>query len=177
MEIPALTDLTDASPWMDAATPPELVDGRQSDTALKVRRGAARLLRRLGASCLPEVTLVNNRRADLLAIGRKGEIWIIEVKSSLADLRADRKWPEYRDFCDRLFFATAPEVDQSPFPEDAGLILSDGFGADIIRAAPEHKLAGARRKAVTLRFAHVAAARLHHLMDPHLGGGDMGSGL
>lgn len=163
--------------WIDPAAPAELMDGRQSETALKVRRGAGRLLRRMGASCLAEVTLKSGRRADLMAIGKGGEIWIIEVKSSLADLRADRKWPDYRDFCDRLYFATAPEVALDPFPEDAGLMLSDGFGAEILREAPEHRLAPARRKAVTLRFAHMAATRLHALMDPRIDGSDLGSGV
>lgn len=163
--------------WIDPDTPERLVDGRQSETALKVRRGVGRLIRQLGASCIPEITLISGRRADLMAVSKTGEIWIIEVKSSLADLRADKKWPDYRDFCDRLYFATAPEVDLNPFPEDAGLMLSDGYGAEILRAAPEHKLAAARRKAVTLRFARMAAIRLHDLVDPQLGRGDLGSGF
>ncbi len=167
-------DLPDES-WIDPETPAELIDGRQSETALKVRRGVGRLIRRLGASCVAEITLVSGRRADLMAIGKSGEIWIIEVKSSLADLRADKKWFDYRDFCDRLYFATAPEVSLDPFPEDAGLMLSDGYGAEIMREAPEHKLAAARRKAVTLRFARMAARRLHDLMDPQMGRGDLGS--
>ncbi len=157
--------------WLDPNTPDRLVDGRQSETALKVRRGVGRLVRQFGASCIAEMTLVSGRRADLVVIGKTGEIWIIEVKSSLADLRADNKWPDYRDFCDRLYFATAPEVPLDPFPRDAGLMLSDGYGAEILREAPQHKLAGARRKAVTLRFARTAAARLHDLMDPRLSRG------
>ncbi|WP_346893418.1 MmcB family DNA repair protein [uncultured Roseibium sp.] len=143
-----------------------LTDGRQSETALKVWRGAARLLRLMDYACLPEVTLASGRRADLLALGPKQELWIIEVKSSLADFRADTKWPDYRQHCDRLFFATHPDVPLDIFPEEAGLILSDGFGAEIIREAPEHKVAAATRKAVTLRFARNAAQRLHDLSDP-----------
>lgn len=143
-----------------------LADGRQSETALKVWRGAARLLRQLDFSCLPEVTLASARRADLLALGPKHELWIVEVKSSIADLRADNKWPDYRQHCDRLYFATHPDVPTDIFPEDAGLILSDGFGAEILREAPEHKLAAATRKSVTLRFARHAANRLHGLLDP-----------
>jgi hypothetical protein len=143
-----------------------LKDGRQSETALKVWRGAARLLRQLDFSCLPEVTLASARRADLLALGPKHELWIVEVKSSIADLRADNKWPDYRLHCDRLYFATHPDVPIDIFPEDAGLIISDGFGAEVLREAPEHKIAAATRKSVTLRFARHAANRLHDLSDP-----------
>lgn len=143
-----------------------LTDGRQSETALKVWRGAARLLRLMDFACLSEVTLASGRRADLLALGPKQELWIIEVKSSVADFRADNKWPDYRQHCDRLFFATHPDVPQDIFPEEAGLILSDGFGAEILREAPEHKVAAATRKSVTLRFARHAAHRLHDLTDP-----------
>nr|WP_319385238.1 MmcB family DNA repair protein [uncultured Roseibium sp.] len=143
-----------------------LVDGRQSETALKVWRGTARLMRQLDFSCLAEVTLASARRADLLAIGPKHELWIVEVKSSIADLRADSKWPDYRQHCDRLFFATHPDVPLDIFPEDTGLIVSDGFGAEILRDAPEHKLAAATRKSVTHRFARHAANRLHDLSDP-----------
>ncbi|WP_269584596.1 MmcB family DNA repair protein [Roseibium sp. Sym1] len=143
-----------------------LKDGRQSETALKVWRGTARLLRQFDFACLPEVTLASARRADLLALGPKHELWIIEVKSSVADLRADSKWPDYRQHCDRLYFATHPDVPLDIFPEDAGLIVSDGFGAEILRTAPEHKLPAATRKAVTLRFARHAAHRLHNLADP-----------
>lgn len=143
-----------------------LVDGRQSETALKVWRGTARLMRQLDFACLSEVTLASSRRADLLAIGPKHELWIVEVKSSIADFRADNKWPDYRQHCDRLFFATHPDVPLEIFPEEAGLIVSDGFGAEILRDAPEHKLAAATRKSVTHRFARLAANRLHDLSDP-----------
>lgn len=152
---------------MWVSTPDQMpVDGRQSETALMIQRGVGRLLRNLGFSCIPELTLASGRRADIVAVGRKGEIWIVEIKSSLEDYRADNKWPEYRIHCDRLFFATHPGVDQAIFPEDAGLILSDGYGAEIIRHTGEHKLAGATRKAVMLRFAQAAADRLHDLADP-----------
>ncbi len=143
-----------------------LIDGRQSETALKVWRGTARLLRQFDFSCLPEVTLASARRADLLALGPKHQLWIVEVKSSIADFRADTKWPDYHQHCDRLFFATHPDVPLDIFPEEAGLIVSDGFGAEILREAPEHKLAAATRKSVTLRFARHAANRLHDLTDP-----------
>ncbi len=143
-----------------------LKDGRQSDTALKVWRGTARLLRQLNFASLAEVTLASSRRADLIALGPKHEIWIVEVKSSIADFRADSKWPDYREHCDRLFFATHPDVPLDIFPDEAGLIVSDGYGAEILRDAPEHKLAAATRKSVTHRFARYAANRLHSLSDP-----------
>jgi hypothetical protein len=143
-----------------------LVDGRQSDMAIRVWRGAARLLRTRGFACVGELTLSSGRRADMAALGPAGEIWIVEVKSSLADLRADDKWPDYRAHCDRLFFASHPGVGIDPFPAEAGFILSDGFGAEVLRDAPEHKLVAARRKAITLRFAQAAAIRLHDALDP-----------
>lgn len=145
-----------------------LADGRQSDRALMVRRGLGRLVRDLGFSMVVELTLASGRRADAVAMGPKGEIWIIEIKSSLEDLRADSKWPDYREFCDRLYFATHADVPLEAFPEDAGLILCDNYGGEILRPADEVKLAGARRKAVMLRFARAAATRLHDLMDPGL---------
>ena len=146
-----------------------LADGRQSETATRVWRGAARMLRQAGFSCLGELTLASGRRADLVGMSAKGEIWIVEVKSSVTDLRADGKWPDYRLHCDRLFFATHPGVPAEIFPAEAGLILSDGYFAEILRDAPEHRLPAATRKAVTLRFAQAAANRLHLLQDPGLG--------
>ena len=116
-----------------------------------------------------ELCLASGRRADLVALSPAGELWIVEIKSSVEDFRADRKWPDYRAHCDRLFFATALEMPLEIFPGDAGLILGDAFGASILREAPEHRLAPATRRAMLLRFAHAAAGRLHALADP--GGG------
>ena len=143
-----------------------IVDGRQSPTARSVCRGTSRLLRSLGFSCIPEMSLTSGRRADLVALAGDGEIWIVEVKSSIEDFRVDVKWPEYRWHCDRLFFATAPHVPLEIFPEDAGLILADGYGAEIVREAPEHRLAGATRRSMLLRFARTAGLRLQTLADP-----------
>lgn len=143
-----------------------IVDGRQSPTALSVARGTGRLLRSLGLTCIPEMPLTSGRRADLVALAADCEIWIVEIKSSIQDFRVDVKWPEYRWHCDRLFFATAPHVPLDIFPEDAGLILADGYGAEIMRDAPAHRLAAATRRSMLLRFARAAAARLHALADP-----------
>ena len=148
----------------DSLLPP---DGRQSPTALMVARGTQRLLLSLGLSCVCELSLASGRRADLVALRHDGEIWIVEVKSSVEDLRVDQKWPDYRLHCDRLFFATAQHVPLEIFPEDAGLILADGFGAAIIREAPEHRLHAATRKSMTLAFARTAAHRLQAFADPN----------
>ena len=113
-----------------------------------------------------EVSLANGRRADIAAVAESGEIWIVEIKSSIEDFRADQKWPEYRDYCDRLFFAVAPAFPNEILPADTGLIIADRYGGEIVRAAPEHKLAGARRKAMTLRLVHTAAFRLQAAIDP-----------
>ncbi len=137
-----------------------LIDGRQSERALLVRRGVQRLLSQMGAHVLPELSLATGRRADLVALTAKGDIWIIEIKSSIEDFRVDRKWPDYRLHSDRFFFATHPGVPSEIFPEGCGFILSDGYGAEILREAPEHRLAPATRKALMLRLARAGAARL-----------------
>jgi hypothetical protein len=142
------------------------VDGRQSPTALAVARGTGRLLRSLGFCCVSELALPSGRRADLVALGGSGEIWIVEIKSSVADFRADQKWMDYRSHCDRLFFATTLEVPCEIFPPDTGLIVADAFGASITCDAPEHRLPAPTRKAMTLRFAQAAALRLQGLADP-----------
>lgn len=144
-------------------------DGRQSDTALMVQRGVCRLLRQAGYAVLPELTLASGRRADIMAINDAGTIWIVEIKSSLMDYRSDCKWPEYRDYCDRLFFAIPPTMDADVIPRDAGLIVADSWGADILREPDPHVLHASRRKAVTLAFARAAAFRLHGLYDPDAG--------
>ena len=152
--------------WAAAEALPVPVDRRQSTRALAICAGTRRLLAGHGIATVTEFTLASGRRADILGLGRDGCLWIVEVKSSHADFRADAKWPEYRDFCDRFFFAVGEDFGTERLPEDAGLIVADGFGAAILREGPEHRLAGARRKAVTLGFAHAAANRHHALVDP-----------
>jgi hypothetical protein len=141
-------------------------DGRQSPSALAIARGTMRLLLSLGFSCVSELALASGRRADLVALGRDGEIWIVEIKSSIADFRADHKWMDYRLHCDRLFFATSVEVPCEIFPPDTGLIVADAFGASIVCEAPEHRIAGATRRSLLLRFGRAAALRLQSLVDP-----------
>ena len=149
------------------------LDGRQSDTALAIARGTARLLHAYGFSVVSELALASGRRADLVALDAGGEIWIVEIKSSVADFRADQKWMDYRAHCDRLFFATTPAVPAEIFPKDAGLIVADGFGAALVYAAPEHRLSAATRKSMMLAFARAAALRLQALADPNGPSGEM----
>jgi hypothetical protein len=114
----------------------------------------------MGAHVLPEISLASGRRADLVALTRTGDIWIVEIKSSIEDFRVDRKWPEYRLFSDRFFFATHPGVPAEIFPEECGFILSDGYGAELMRDAPEHRMPPHVRKALMLRIARAGASRL-----------------
>ena len=150
-----------------------LIDGRQSERAMLVRRGMQRHLHSMRLAVLPELSLASGRRADLITLSSSGEIWIVEIKSSIEDFRVDRKWPDYRQHCDRLFFATHKEVPLDIFPEDCGLFLSDGYDAHMIREAPEHRLTAATRKSVTLNFSRVAAQRL---MMAELAAGSMSGG-
>jgi Uncharacterized protein conserved in bacteria len=128
-------------------------------TTLAVTRGAARVMTAMGYVPLLEVSLPNGRRADILALGRKGELVIVEVKSSIEDFRCDLKWPEYAPFCDALYFAVAPEFPQHLIAEDCGLIVADGFGGAVVREAPMAPLAAARRKALLIAFGRLAALR------------------
>lgn len=137
-----------------------LIDGRQSARAMLVRRGVQILLNDMRHSTLPELALASGRRADLISVSEKGEIWIVEIKTSVEDFRVDRKWPEYRLHCDRLFFATHKDVPLEIFPQECGLLLSDGYGSHLVREAPEHRLSPATRKSVMMNFARTAAQRL-----------------
>ncbi|KIZ45587.1 MULTISPECIES: MmcB family DNA repair protein [Rhodopseudomonas] len=141
-------------------------DRRQSETALLIARGTSRLLRSLGFACVSELPLPSGRRADLVALNERGEIWIVEIKSSLQDLRADQKWPDYRAHCDRLLFAFTRDLPCEIFPTDTGLIVADGYGAYLHCEAPEHRLPAPTRKVMMLRFALAAAQRLNRLNDP-----------
>jgi hypothetical protein len=129
-------------------------------------RGVCRALAQRGFATLAEVPLANGRRADVLALGREGELVIVEIKSSVTDFRTDRKWGEYHAFCDRLYFAVASDFPAELIPGECGLIVADPFGAAILREAPAVPLAAARRRAMLLRFAAIAAGRLRRLNDP-----------
>lgn len=135
-----------------------------------VTRGVRRHLAELGWESVLEFTPERGRRIDIMALDAGGRIWAVEVKSSLEDLRADRKWEGYRDWCDALYFAVDAQFPQEALPQDVGLFLADAYGAQILRPAPESKLPGARRAALTRRLARHAAMRLRRLEDPPLGG-------
>lgn len=144
-----------------------VVDLRQSATALKLQRGVMRFLRaEYDLCCYAEVPLANGRRADVLGLGPRGEIWIVEIKSSLIDFQVDQKWPNYKNFCDRFYFAKPPELDPDIFPASEGLIAADAHGAAILREAAYDPLPPARRRALLLKLARLGADRIHTLMDP-----------
>jgi hypothetical protein len=129
------------------------------ETTGAVTRGAARLFAALGYAPLLEVGLPNGRRADIMALGPRGEIAIAEVKSGPEDYKTDRKWGEYAPYCDAFYFAIAPHFPRQILPEGPGLIVADAFGGAVVVEAPPAPLAAARRKALTLAFARLAAMR------------------
>ncbi len=140
--------------------------------AVAVARGVSRLFLRNQIMVQPEVSLRNNRRADLMGISTKGEIIIVEVKCSRADLLGDQKWPEYLDYCDRFFWAVPAGFDISPLqgetflPDRSGVIIADAYDGEIARPAGLFPLAAARRKAETQRLARLAMRRLMGIADP-----------
>lgn len=148
--------------------PQATLGGPQSAAAREICRGVVRVLAAHGLTALAELPLPNGRRADVVGIGPDGMLWIVEIKSCLGDFRSDRKWHEYREFSDRLFFAVDPEFPREILPEDAGLIVADRYGGEILRAAPEIRLPAPKRKAMTLRLARASASRLSVLLDPTL---------
>ena len=135
-----------------------------------ITRGGARLLCDLGYAVIVEFPLATGRRVDIIAVDRAGTITVIEVKASVADFRGDRKWREYLAFCDRFYFCVAPDFPRTVLPQEprCGLIIADRYGGDVVVEPETIRLPAARRKAVTLRFARVAAQRLQALMDPKI---------
>lgn len=129
-------------------------------------RGVSRHLADLGFAALEEFVPARGLRVDVIALSAKGELWIIECKSGLADFRSDSKWQNYLEWCDRYFWAVDAAFPVDVLPEATGLILADGYDAEVIRMGPETKLAGARRKALMQKFAMQAARRLQALRDP-----------
>ena len=136
------------------------------ERSLAVRRATARLCGRLGWAPLHEVTLPNFRRADILALRADGGLICIEVKSGPRDFLTDAKWPEYREFSDALYFAVDDAFPLDLLPDAAGLIVACDGAAEILREAPAHPLAPARRRSLLHRFASLAALRLAALEDP-----------
>jgi hypothetical protein len=148
------------------SSPPIAAPEPEALAAAQILRGVQRLLRQWGMESIAELPLGNGRRADVVAIGGNGEIHVVEIKSSVADFNSDHKWPDYLDYCDRFSFAVSPAFPADILPVDAGLILADAFGGELVRCGPTTPLAAARRKAMLLSFARVAAMRLHALRDP-----------
>jgi len=144
--------------------------GAVPDITRRVTRGAARLFEDLGCAVVTEFALANGRRADVAALAGDGRIALVEVKSGVPDFRSDAKWPEYLEFCDAFYFAVAPEFPRELLPdaETCGVIVADAWEAEILRPAPVRKLPAARRRAVTVRLARVAAQRLRALTDPRI---------
>jgi len=136
-----------------------------SVTAADVARGVSRLLLQEGFSPILEFTLANGRRLDVAALGPDGTVMGIEIKVALADLRADIKWPDYLEFCELFYFAIPPDFPDEHVPSGTGLIIADRYGGAIVRPAPPSVLHASRRKAVTLRFAKVAAERLNSVLE------------
>lgn len=142
------------------------------ETATGVARGIMRLFARNDIWCISEMPLRNGRRADLMGIDGKGHIIIVEIKVARADLLGDGKWPDYLDFCDRFFWGLPPALDRGPLdtsdyrPDCCGVIVADGYDAEIIRPAPLHPLNAARRKTEVERLARAAMRRHTALLDP-----------
>lgn len=137
-----------------------------AERSLAVRRACTRLCGRLGWAPVHELPLPNHRRADILALAADGTFACIEVKSGPRDFLSDAKWPDYRAYADRLFFAVDSDFPDGLLPADTGLIVAHADEAEIIRDAPVHPLAPARRRSLTHRFATIAALRLSSLEDP-----------
>jgi hypothetical protein len=158
--------------------PPLLANHHDADlsAARAVARGIGRLFARNDIWCLPEMPLRGGRRADLMGIDAKGMLIIVEIKVARGDLLGDAKWTDYLDHCDRFYWGLAPHLDRSCMdqanflPERCGLIVADGYDAEILRPAPTVPLAAARRKAETERLARAALRRHGALIDPQLGG-------
>lgn len=137
-----------------------------ADRTSAICRAATRFCVLRGWAPVQEMPLPNGRRADILALLPDGGFVILEVKSCARDFLSDGKWPDYREFCDRLYFAVDLDFPQELLPEDAGLVVAEGWEAALLREAPSHPLAPARRKALLHRYARVAAGRLAALSDP-----------
>lgn len=129
-------------------------------------RGVCRHLRSLDFVCVEELVPARGLRVDVMALGPKGEVWVIECKSSRADFQADQKWRGYLEWCDRFFWAVASDFPTELLPDETGLILADAYDGEVVRMGPEDKLAAARRKVMVQKFARTAAMRLQGMRDP-----------
>jgi hypothetical protein len=151
------------APIPPVATPLSLTPGQ------RLARGVCRHLRSLDFVTVEEMVPAPGLRVDVMALGPRGELWVVECKSGRADFATDRKWQGYLDFCDRFFWAVDADFPADLLPQGTGLILADSYDAEILRMGPETALAGARRKAMVQRFARHAALRLQALRDSGAG--------
>lgn len=131
-----------------------------------IARGVARSLAEHGFVSVEELIPARGLRVDVIGLGPKSQIWIVECKSSRADFQSDHKWQGYLEWCDRFFWAVDSEFPTDLLPPDSGLIIGDAYGAEIIRTGPEQKLAAPRRRKMVQNIAATAARRLHTLRDP-----------
>lgn len=136
-----------------------------SEVAVGVARGVIRLLATMKISALTEMPLRNGRRVDVMGVMPDGRVTVVEIKSSVADFRSDRKWSEYLEFCDFFYFAVPEDFPNEILPAAPGLIVADRYHGVILRPAPEVQMNGTRRRNVTLRFARAAADRLARVQD------------
>lgn len=136
----------------------------------RLQRGVSRALRQFDFVCVEELVPSPGLRVDVMALGPKGEVWIVECKSSRADFVTDQKWQGYLEWCDRFFWAVDSDFPTGLLPDGSGLILADAYDAEIVRMAPETPLAAARRKVMVQKFARHAASRLQALRDPGVAG-------
>ncbi|SFK53475.1 hypothetical protein SAMN04488036_101261 [Shimia haliotis] len=149
--------------------------GNMEDTSITplqpgqlLARGVSRHLRSHGYVSIEEFVPTRGLRVDVMALGPKGELWVVECKSSRADFQSDSKWQGYLEWCDRYFWAVDTDFPTDLLPEGTGLIMADAYDAEIIRMGPEDKLAPARRKKMIQKFATDAARRLQRFRDPKL---------
>ncbi len=147
---------------MTEMTPPNLQPGQL------LARGVCRHLLSYNFTTVEEFVPERGKRVDVMALGPKGEIWVIECKSSREDFKADQKWQGYLEWCDRYFWAVDESFPLELLPDDTGLIIADAYAAEVIRMAPFDKLAAARRKKVTLKFARDVALRHQRMRDPRV---------
>jgi len=147
--------------------PLDALDGYQPGQLLA--RGVCRHLRTLDFVCVEELVPTRGLRVDVMALGPKGEIWVVECKSSRSDFQSDHKWQGYLEWCDRFFWAVDSDFPTDLLPDGTGLILADAYDAEVVRMGPEDKLAPARRKVMVQKFARTAAMRLQGLRDPFMG--------
>lgn len=145
---------------MDDVTPLPPLPGQ------RLARGVCRHLAALGFATVEEMIPAPGLRVDVMALGPRGELWVVECKSGRSDFMSDHKWQGYTDYCDRFFWAVDTHFPVGLLPDDTGLMLADPYDAEILRMGPEAPLASARRRAMHLRFARHAAHRLQALRDP-----------